>query len=181
MSSPFSEFNTKLEAFKLIHDPTRLLSLLYSKYGDIEEDYNILLIDQLVFNRKTHYNHLFKENFILNNWNEYMRRIYTKKDHDERIVKLADYYKNYYLFFCRPILSGINFLNFLNKYYNPKAKIFYRNYTTRKNSENTNINNKETESIVTSINNETDNKIIFNKKNKFIIENEGEISKFQSL
>ena len=26
------EVNTKLEAYKLIHDPTKLLSLLYSKY-----------------------------------------------------------------------------------------------------------------------------------------------------
>ena len=28
--------NTKLEAYNLVHDPTRLLSLLFSKYGDIE-------------------------------------------------------------------------------------------------------------------------------------------------
>ena len=33
--------NTKLEAYKLIHDPTRLFNLLYSKYGDIEDDYII--------------------------------------------------------------------------------------------------------------------------------------------
>ena len=60
MSSSLAEINTKLEAYKLIHDPAKLLFLLYSKYGDIEDDYNILHIDQLIFNRATHFNHLFK-------------------------------------------------------------------------------------------------------------------------
>jgi predicted transcriptional regulator len=178
MSSSLSEINTKLEAYKLIYDPAKLLSLLYSKYGDIEDDYNIMHIDQLIFNKTTHFNHLFKENINFNNWNEYMRRIYNKKEHDERIVKLADYYKNYYLFFCRPVLTEINYLYFLNKYYNRKAKIFYKNYNSQVNSENSDFNNKETESIVTSINNDTNNKIIFNKKNRFIIENDSEKSKY---
>ena len=35
------EVNTKLIAYKLIHDPIKLLSLLYSKYNDIEEDYYV--------------------------------------------------------------------------------------------------------------------------------------------
>ena len=178
MSSSLSEINTKLEAYKLIYDPVKLLSLLYSKYGDIEDDYNIMHIDQLIFNKTTHFNHLFKENINFNNWNEYMRRIYNKKEHDERIVKLADFYKNYYLYFCRPLLTEINYLYFLNKYYNRKAKIFYKNYNSENISEKSDVNNKETESIVTSINNDTDNKIIFNKKNKYIIENNGEKSKY---
>ena len=178
MSSSLSEINTKLEAYKLIYDPAKLLSLLYSKYGDIEDDYNIMHIDQLIFNKTTHFNHLFKENINFNNWNEYMRRIYNKKEHDERIVKLADFYKNYYLYFCRPLLTEINYLYFLNKYYNRKAKIFYKNYNSENISEKSDVNNKETESIVTSINNDTDNKIIFNKKNKYIIENNGEKSKY---
>ena len=178
MSSSLSEINTKLEAYKLIYDPVKLLSLLYSKYGDIQDDYNIMHIDQLIFNKTTHFNHLFKENINFNNWNEYMRRIYNKKEHDERIVKLADFYKNYYLYFCRPLLTEINYLYFLNKYYNRKAKIFYKNYNSENISEKSDVNNKETESIVTSINNDTDNKIIFNKKNKYIIENNGEKSKY---
>ena len=65
MSSVLSEVNTKLKAYKLIHEPIRLLFLLYTKYGDIEEDLNILLIDQLVFNQSTHFNNIFKEYFFL--------------------------------------------------------------------------------------------------------------------
>ncbi len=43
--SSLKSVNTKLEAYKLIHDPVRLLCLLYSKYGDIEEDQNFLYIN----------------------------------------------------------------------------------------------------------------------------------------
>ena len=49
MSSEFlTKVNTKLKAYKLIHDPVILLNLLFSKYGDIEEDYELLYINQLV-------------------------------------------------------------------------------------------------------------------------------------
>ena len=49
-SLPPEKVNTKLEAFKLIHDPTRLFYLLYSKYGDIEDDYFISFTNQLLEN-----------------------------------------------------------------------------------------------------------------------------------
>ena len=42
------EVDTKKEAFNLVHDPTKLLSLLYSKYGDIEEDFNDLYTNQIL-------------------------------------------------------------------------------------------------------------------------------------
>ena len=42
------EVDTKKEAYNLVHDPTKLLSLLYSKYGDIEEDFNDLYTNQIL-------------------------------------------------------------------------------------------------------------------------------------
>ena len=42
--SSLLNINTKLEAFKLINDPTKLLSLLYSKYGDKKIFILLLLI-----------------------------------------------------------------------------------------------------------------------------------------
>ena len=38
-SLPIESINTKLEAYKLIHDSSRLFKLLYSKYGEIEDEY----------------------------------------------------------------------------------------------------------------------------------------------
>ena len=45
MSSSIPIVNTNLEAFKLVKAPTHLLYLLYTKYGDIKEDYNHLIIN----------------------------------------------------------------------------------------------------------------------------------------
>ena len=59
--SLLNSINTKLQAYKLVHDPTRLLILLYSKYGDIEEDLCFLYINQLIYNFPTKFNCLFKE------------------------------------------------------------------------------------------------------------------------
>ena len=47
--------DTKLEAFKLANDPLHLISLLYSKYVDIQEDYLLLISNQLVYNKQSLY------------------------------------------------------------------------------------------------------------------------------
>ena len=58
--------DTKKEAFDLVHDPTKLFSLLFSKYGEIEEDFNDLNINQIVYNKSSHFNVVFKEHLITN-------------------------------------------------------------------------------------------------------------------
>lgn len=173
MSSFLSEVNTKLKAYKLIHEPIRLLFLLYTKYGDIEEDLNILHIDQLVFNQSTHFNNIFKEYFLFNNSSEFLKRFYNNKESCSRIPKLGDHYKNYYAYYCRPFFIDIYHSNLLKKYYNSKAEIFYKNKYSR--SEST--NKKITNSLIDSIDNDTENKTIFNKKNKFLIDNNIESKK----
>ena len=45
--SLISKIDTKKEAFRLVHDPVKLLSLLYLKYGDIEEEYYLFWANQL--------------------------------------------------------------------------------------------------------------------------------------
>ena len=69
-SSFLRQINTKYEAYRLINDPTRLYILLYSKYYDIEEDFNILISNQLIFNLPTKLNWYYlclcslKENYL---------------------------------------------------------------------------------------------------------------------
>ena len=91
--------NTKLEAYKLIHDPTKLLSLLFSKYGDIEDDYNLLYIEQLIYNKSSHYNILYKEYKYLCLIEENLKRFYNVEESKRRLPKLNEYYKNYHIFF----------------------------------------------------------------------------------
>ena len=165
-----TKVNTKLEAYRLVHDPTRLFSLLYSKYGDIQEDYYLLISNQLVLNKSSHLNVYYKEHKILEDHDEYLRRFYYKKEATKRIPKLNEYYKNYHIFFCKATLTDFPMGIVLKNYEDNKAEIFYKN-----NYEDSNINKAEKSekcesSTLSSLDNITYNKIIFDKRNKEIIE-----------
>ena len=79
MSVTLDNFNTSIEAHKLVKDPTKLFSLLYSKYGDILEEYQTSLINQIIFKCSTHLNtkyHEIRYNSIIL---EFLRRFYKKR------------------------------------------------------------------------------------------------------
>ena len=46
MQESLNDINTSLEAHRLVKDPAKLLSLLFSKYGDVREDYYTSFITQ---------------------------------------------------------------------------------------------------------------------------------------
>ena len=167
-----SNIDTKLEAYKLVHDPTRLFSLLYSKYGDIQEDYYTLVANQLVFNKSSHLNVFYKESKILKDKEEYLHRYYHNKESIKRIPKLNDYYKNYHTFFCKATLRNFVLGQIIKNYEDKKAEIFYKN-----NYDDSNIKNDDNDksekcdsSSLSSLDNITYNKIIFDKRNKEIID-----------
>ena len=186
--SSFKKVDTKKEAFKLVHDPTRLLSLLYSKYGDIEEDYGLLYSNQLVYNKSTHLNIIFKEFQFINNNDEFLKRFYKINEVKPRIPRLNEYYKNYSKFFCRPIFCEQTICDLMHGYNEKKAEDFYKNNYENEESKSENKSNddknnkkeknnifmnKETLSLssLTSLDNITDNKTIFDKRNRKIIDN----------
>jgi hypothetical protein len=105
-----NKINTKYEAWRLIHDQTRLFVLLYSKYGEVQEDFLYMITNQLIFNLPTSLNSHFKEIKYSNYTKEYLKRLYKTNESKIRIPKLSDYYKNYHLFFCRPILRHFKLL-----------------------------------------------------------------------
>ena len=167
------KINTKKKALKLIYDPACLLKLLYSKYGDIEEDYILLIINQLVYDTSSHLNIIFKEYQFIQNYEEFLKRWYNKEESSNRIPKLCDYYKNYHKFFCRPNFIDFKISNLMHNYGDDKAELFYKNNFDLKNSEfceGIEISEKNNSSALSSIDNITNNKTIFTDKNKFIIE-----------
>ena len=158
--------NTKLEAYKLIHDPTKLLSLLFSKYGDIEDDYNLLYIEQLIYNKSSHYNVLYKEYKYLYLIEENLKRFYNVEESKRRLPKLNEYYKNYHIFFCKPTLRNFHFGEILHNYDDNKAEIFYKkNYCS-----NQSDNNNKKDTSLSSLDNLTNNKTIFGEKTIIYIE-----------
>ena len=169
------QVNTKYEAWRLVHDPTRLFMLLYSKYGDIKEDFLSLYINQLVFNLPTKLNCFFKEIKYCNMTRDYLKRCYKTKESILRIPKLSDYYKNYHLFFCKPTLRHYQLGKIMNNFQDKKAEIFYKN-NYKESKENVSLekeenNFKKNSSIsISSFDNITNNKIIFDKYTKKMLD-----------
>ena len=167
--------DTKLEAYKLVHDPVHLISLLYSKYVDIEEDYGLLISNQLIFNRQSHLNIYYKEQKLFYKNEEYFRRFYKKNESKSRILRLNEYYKNYQSFFCKATFTDFVFGTLLKNYQDTKAEIFYKNNygdSFSKKEENSKSLNYNITPSLSSLDNITYNDTIFDKKNKQIIENE---------
>ena len=172
MSNIFiKKVDTKKKALKLIQDPVCLFELLYSKYGDIEEDYDVLMINQLIYDSSSRFNIYFKEYQFMENEDEYLKRWYRYDESSTRVPKLSDYYKNYHKFFCKPNFNDFIISNLMHSYGDDKAELFYKNnFNISKSEICDEISEKNNSSLITSIDNITDNKTIFTNKNKFIIE-----------
>ena len=169
--SIINKVNTKKKALKLIYDPVCLLRLLYSKYGDIEEDYNCLHINQLLYETSSHYAIIFKEFDFLENYDEYLKRWYTLRESVNRMPKINDYYKNYHKFFCKPNFSDFSAASIMQNYGDEKAELYYKDNFGVSNSEKDEEMSKKNNSIsLSSLDNVTNNKIIFNEKNRFLID-----------
>jgi len=174
----FQSEATKIKAYKLVHDPTLLFHLLFIKYGDIEDDYNISYANQLIFNLRCHFNTTYKEHLHISN-EEFIENIYYLNQIKTKIIKLNEYYKNYLKFFSKPMFISSFYNKIINDYYDREAEIFYiKNYSQRKNSKEIkndknkkNNNNNILESSLSSLDNDTENDIIFNKRIKNIIDN----------
>ena len=135
MAEALDNFNTSLEAHKLVKDPTKLFSLLFSKYGDILEEYQTSLINQIIFKCSTHLNTQYQEIKYNNNFLEFLRRFYKKKEIKERIPNLYEYYKNYHLFYLKPFLRNFYYVKLLHNYQDKKAEIFYKNNYSKSSNE----------------------------------------------
>lgn len=168
-----------VDIYALIHDPTVLLSLLFSKYGDIEEDLNYLYINQIFFNKKSHYSTLFKEFRNISLFSEFLKRCYSLEESLERLPHLSEYYRTYHLFFCRPFFRQWSSTKLLNKYGNIQAEIFYKNNLASSDSKihklTSGIEHDDINSL-SSLDNQTQVEIIFNRRIQKIIENKDNIT-----
>ena len=163
------KINTKLEALKLIYDPCKLFSLLYSKYGNIDEDLFLYFSNQLLYNKNSHFNILFKEIEYENKFQENFKKFYKYSETILRLPKLSDYYKNYHLFFCKPNINNFKFLKILRNYEDNKAEIFYK-----ENYSDSTISSTEKNKKIEKIE-------IFDKKTRKIIEDQKNNKKSENI
>ena len=166
--------NTKLQAFKLVHDPVQLFCLLFLKYGLTSEDFFISFINQIIFNDISHYTILYKEQIYNICLEEYIKKSYKFDDSKRLIIKINKHNQNYFRFFSKPIFTDFYFNKFLGNYYDNKAEIFYLNdYSGKKNTKI--IRENELKNAInyniSSFDNDTQILNIFNKRMKKMIDN----------
>ena len=56
------------------------------------------MINDIIYNEKTHYVELFKEFLIFEDLNEFLKRFYKLKESSSRIPNICEYYENYTLY-----------------------------------------------------------------------------------
>lgn len=109
--------------------------LLYRKYNNLIGIYNRMHVDILVYSLKSHYFTVYKDHLLWNYIEDFFKGYYTTQECVIQIPKIAIYYKNYSLFFCRPFLKNFYYSLLLQRHSDNKAEAFYKQaYGSLKNS-----------------------------------------------
>lgn len=123
-----------------------------SKYNTNKEDYENILIEQIIMNRNIHIVSVLKDYMIYDYKDEFLKRYYTTQESYVRLPIFSNYYQNYLKFFCIPVFREINLNKIAQNHGDNKAELYYvNNYgrrdLTENNVNNMNINNDENCSV----------------------------------
>ena len=73
----------------------KIYKLFNIKYSKMPHDYNINIIDNIIYNEKSHIVAEFKDRLIIDDTGEFLKRYYKKKESDVRLPKFYEYYDLY--------------------------------------------------------------------------------------
>ena len=73
----------------------RVYKLFNKKYSKMPFNYNINIIDNIIYNEKSHIVATFKDRLIVDDTGEFLKRYYKKKESDIRLPKFYEYYDLY--------------------------------------------------------------------------------------
>jgi len=93
---------------------TKIFKKFNRKYNTMPKRYNSTIIDNIIFNEKSHIVSIFKDLLINYDYNDFLKRFYTKKESAVRLPKYFEYYNLYSKIF--PNYTSI-----------PEGKYFYIN------------------------------------------------------
>lgn len=101
---------------------------LAEKYNN-QCSYGDVMIDQLIYNKNSHYSSLFKDRMLYDYLDEFLKRYYYAVESYDRIPKMSKYYTNYLKFFCKPSFREFEVNFILKRYGDNRAELYYiRNY-----------------------------------------------------
>ena len=102
---------SKLSTSQLI---TKIFKKFNKKYNVMPKRYNSTIVDNIIFNEKSHIVSVFKDLLIKYDFNDFLKRFYTRKESSIRLPKYFEYYNLYSKIF--PNYTSI-----------PEGKYFYIN------------------------------------------------------
>ena len=70
----------------------KIHELFLKKYSKMPLSYNKNIIENIIYNEKSHIVAIFKDHLIIDDVGEFLKRYYTKKEIDERLKKYYEYY-----------------------------------------------------------------------------------------
>ena len=127
----------------------RINYLLHLKYKTNERLYNINIIDNIIFNEKSHLVSEFKDFLILEDEYDFFKRYYNKEESKIKLKKFLLYYHTYSILF--PNYSVL-----------PESSIIYKNINLKQKMIDDMQNNNKKE-IRNNVNENLDN-VVFNSK-----------------
>ena len=83
---------SKLSTSQLI---TKIFKKFNKKYNVMPKRYNSTIVDNIIFNEKSHIVSVFKDLLIKYDFNDFLKRFYTRKESSIRLPKYFEYYNLY--------------------------------------------------------------------------------------
>jgi len=131
----YKNINDKANLFILTEK--KLWTNLKNKYNCNKHIYESFLVEYLLNNVNCHLVSVFKEKMIDDYIDEFLHRRYTNFECEDRIPKFYKYYKNYLLFFCKPIFKDQKYNKLIQYNGEKKAELYYKkNYLKSKSIDN---------------------------------------------
>jgi len=156
-----------------------LINQNLQKHNSTPEQKNIMLVNDLIQSKETHFIATFKDYLISDYHEEFLRRFFNNEEIIEVLPKFYQYYKNYLNFFCKGTFSDFDVNEMMQEYGECQAEFYYnKNYghkdRMKKRDKKENIDEKHNEHNESDKNENINNldllKVVFTKSIEYSIE-----------
>ena len=156
-----------------------LINRNLQKHNSTPEQKNIMLVNDLIQSKETHFIATFKDYLISDYHEEFLRRFFNNEEIIEVLPKFYQYYKNYLNFFCKGTFSDFDVNEMMQEYGECQAEFYYnKNYghkdRMKKRDKKENIDEKHNEHNESDKNENINNldllKVVFTKSIEYSIE-----------
>ena len=106
-----------------------IINQILQKHNSTPGQKNIMLINDLIESKETHFIATFKDYLISDYQEEFLRRYFYNNERKEVLPKFYQYYKNYLRFFCKGTFCDFDVNEIMQEYGESQAEFYYnRNY-----------------------------------------------------